>query len=121
MNPLRATLLAVAYVGVALFSPTSFAQRVEVIERGPHHAVVQAILPDGTTNQFTQLQTGLNRRSEVDGQYIPVTTRTRSLSKMICSSSWTRLLPVSRPTPSTGSTSPSTCATRWTASFRAAR
>jgi len=50
MNPLRATLLAVAYVGVALFSPTSFAQRVEVIERGPHHAVVQAILPDGTTN-----------------------------------------------------------------------
>ena len=72
MNP-NPTLkpLPILCLGVATFSLTSFAQRVEVIERGPHHAVVQAILPDGTTNQFTQLQTGLNRRSEVDGQYIP--------------------------------------------------
>src|SRR5207244_12115798 len=72
MNP-NPTLkpLPILCLGVATFSPTLFAQRVEVIERGPHHAVVQTILPDGTTNQFTQLQTGLNRRSEVDGQYIP--------------------------------------------------
>src|SRR5437016_12230531 len=71
MKPLRTTLLAVACVQGALFSPTSVAQRVEVIERGPHHAVVQTILPDGTTNQFTQLQTGLNRWSEADRQYVP--------------------------------------------------
>jgi len=72
MNPnptLRA--LPILCFAIATFSLTSFAQRVEVIERGPHHAVVQTILPDGTTNQFTQLQTGLNRWSEADRQYVP--------------------------------------------------
>jgi len=40
-----------------------------VIARGPHENVIQTVQPDGTTNTFTHLQTGLNRWSGTE--YIP--------------------------------------------------
>ncbi len=51
--------------------PAAGAELVTVIDRGPHSTVVQTVLPDGTTNHYTQLQTGLNRWSETDEQYVP--------------------------------------------------
>jgi Calx-beta domain-containing protein len=47
------------------------AQESTIIERGAHHDVIQTILPDGSTNSFNHLQTGLNRWSEADNQYVP--------------------------------------------------
>ena len=42
-----------------------------VIEWGPHHRVIESVDADGSTNTFTQLQTGLNRWSEADKQFVP--------------------------------------------------
>jgi len=48
---------------LALLEATALGQSIQVLERGPHEQVIQSIEPDGSTNTFTQLQTGLNRWS----------------------------------------------------------
>jgi hypothetical protein len=55
---------------IAIARPAG-AQESTVVERGPHHAVIQSVLPDGTTNTFTHLQTGLNRWLEADRLWVP--------------------------------------------------
>ncbi len=52
-------------------TPTPGSGDATVIERGPHHAVYQSVLADGTTNSFTLLETGIHRWSKTDGGWIP--------------------------------------------------
>src|SRR5437773_10493639 len=55
------------FLPLAALSPAASAQTTTVIERGPHHQVVQTVLPDGSTNSFVELRTGLGRWSDADG------------------------------------------------------
>ena len=58
-------------VSLSLHVHAAGAELTTVISRGPHENVIQTVQPDRTTNTFTQLQTGLNRWSETDKQYVP--------------------------------------------------
>src|SRR5437660_460186 len=68
MNPI---ILRGAFVSLSLCliasPPAAVAQTTEILERGPHHQIVQTITPDGATNTFVELRTGLGRWSDADG------------------------------------------------------
>src|SRR2546430_10117523 len=55
------------FVPLAVFSPAALAQTTEILERGHDHQIVQTISPDGVTNTFVEMRTGLGRWSEADG------------------------------------------------------
>jgi len=64
-------ILRGAFVSLSLYltasPPAALAQTTEILERGPHHQIVQTITPDGATNTFVELRTGLGRWSDADG------------------------------------------------------
>jgi len=58
------------FLPLAALSPAAFAQTVQILERGPHHQIVQTIDLDGVTNTFVELRTGLGRWSDADGGWV---------------------------------------------------
>ena len=63
----RPVRLAVVFGSLVLLAAAAFAQSTSILERGPHHQVVQTVSPDGSTNSFVELRTGLGRWSDADG------------------------------------------------------
>src|ERR1051326_8298648 len=68
---MKGKILLLGCAFFAYFTQAQTALDQSVVERGPHHDVIQNVDQDGNTNQFTLLQTGLNRWSEADKQFIP--------------------------------------------------
>ena len=61
------------FLPLAALSPAASAQTTAVIERGPHHQIVQTVSPDGSTNTFVELRTGWTGGEFVVRQLTPET------------------------------------------------